>query len=118
LSQTSPATEAAKQARSKIEMQFKFHGELLANYTPTTSSGDIPCAMLRCTQTIDTEALCGVRYTWLSDEQVRTHFVQEWEHLIGRKILSFDLHCDHFQVFEAQNVSHYTYSILIWMISF
>ncbi|KAI3327546.1 ketoacyl-synt-domain-containing protein [Xylariaceae sp. AK1471] len=108
LSKTPIATEAAKQARSKVEMQFKYHGELLENYAPPTGLRDVSCVMLRCTQTIDTEALCGVRYTWLSDEQVRIQFVQKWEHLIGRDIISFDLRCHHFEVFETQNIKDVT----------
>ncbi|KAI1275967.1 Alpha/Beta hydrolase protein [Xylaria sp. FL0933] len=97
-------TETAKRARARIASQFQHHAGLLERYAPEPRSGDVPCIMLRCTQTMDTEALCGVRYPWLSDETVRARFVGEWEGLIGRHVTCYDIACNHFEVFQSRNI--------------
>lgn len=98
-------SEAARQARDTVEAQFQRHARLLQGYDPERVAGDVPCVMLKCTRTLDTETLCGVSYPWLSDDSFRDQGVKDWEQLIGRQVPVVDIDCDHFQVFDDKHVS-------------
>lgn len=97
--------EALKQARKKIDLNFQHHAMLLQNYHPQPQAGDVPCVMLKCSQVMDTEALCNVTYPWLSDADFRITTIRQWEQLIGRRIPVLDVDCNHFQVFDSEHVS-------------
>ncbi|KAI1762632.1 hypothetical protein GGR53DRAFT_500984 [Hypoxylon sp. FL1150] len=99
-------SEALKQARIKVGLNFQHHATLLQNYRPEPRIGDddVPCVMVKCSQTMDTETLCSVAYPWLSDEIFRTKSIQVWERLVGRQIPVLEVACNHFEVFDSEHV--------------
>ncbi|KAL7622053.1 polyketide beta-ketoacyl-synthase [Parahypoxylon ruwenzoriense] len=101
-------SEASKQARDKINQKFYHHAMMLQNYHPQPQPGDVPCVMLKCSQIMDTDALCNVSYPWLSDEGFRERSVKQWEQLIGRQIPVLDLPCNHFQVFDPEFIHDFS----------
>lgn len=99
-------SEALKQARTKVDLNFQHHAMLLQNYHPEPRIGDdVPCVMLKCSQVMDTETLCNVAYPWLSDENFRTKSIEVWERLVGRQIPVLEVACNHFEVFDSEYVS-------------
>lgn len=98
-------SEALKQARTKVDLNFQHHAMLLQNYHPEPRIGDdVPCVMLKCSQVMDTETLCNVAYPWLSDENFRTKSIEVWERLVGRQIPVLEVACNHFEVFDSEYV--------------
>ncbi|KFA56353.1 hypothetical protein S40293_08749 [Stachybotrys chartarum IBT 40293] len=102
-------TSAAKDARAKIGAQFARHASMLQNYhpdrvEPRSRLANIPCVILRCLKTIDTEKLCGVTYPWLGDLKAGDQSIKLWEELLGRDIPVLELDCNHFEVFEGENI--------------
>jgi hypothetical protein len=61
--------------------------------------------MLRSQDTLDTEALCGVRYDWLSRQDVRDTAIMEWEELVGGPVQVFPIAGNHFEPFLEDKVS-------------
>ncbi|KAI1372052.1 hypothetical protein F4677DRAFT_278704 [Hypoxylon crocopeplum] len=102
--ETKNVSAASKQVRNKLDTNFQHHAMLLQNYQPQPLAGDVPCMMLKCSQTMDTEALCNVAYPWLSDESFRAKAIGQWEQLVGRRIPVLEVACNHFQVFDSQFV--------------
>lgn len=104
----SVTSAAAQSARASIDTQFKRHANMLQNYHPgpasQTGPDDVPCVIIRCAQTLDTEKLCGVSYPWLSDSNFSKESVKKWEELTGRHIPVVELECAHFDVFESANI--------------
>ncbi|RYP90821.1 hypothetical protein DL770_003082 [Monosporascus sp. CRB-9-2] len=97
-------SDAAKQARDTIEAQFRRHARMLQEYNPDRNVEEVPCVMLKCTHTLDTETLCGVSYPWLSDDTFRDQCVRDWEQLIGKRITVMDVDCNHFEVFDEKHL--------------
>ncbi|RYP44237.1 hypothetical protein DL768_009270 [Monosporascus sp. mg162] len=97
-------SDAAKQARDTIEAQFRRHARMLQEYNPDRNVEDVPCVMLKCTHTFDTETLCGVSYPWLSDDTFRDQCMRDWEQLIGKRIPVMDVDCNHFEVFDEKHI--------------
>lgn len=59
--------------------------------------------MLRSRDTLDTAALCGVTYEWLSSQKARNHAINGWEQVVGGKIEVLEIPGNHFQPFAEQN---------------
>ncbi|XXH03671.1 hypothetical protein Hte_010076 [Hypoxylon texense] len=97
-------SDAAKRARNKVDLNFQHHATLLQNYHPEPRIDDVPCVMLKCSQVMDTQALCGVAYPWLSDESFRTKSIGLWERLIGKQLPVLEVACNHFEVFDSEYV--------------
>ncbi|KAG7133422.1 Orsellinic acid synthase like protein [Verticillium longisporum] len=95
---------AAAKVRSCVEAQFRRHAGLLKGYSPLPFRGDVPCVSIVCKKTIDTQALCGVSYPWLSDSGFRDKSLKGWERLLGREIPVLEIDCNHFEVFDAPNI--------------
>ncbi|KAF3344566.1 Alpha,alpha-trehalose-phosphate synthase [UDP-forming] 1 [Verticillium dahliae VDG2] len=95
---------AAAKVRSCVEAQFRRHAGLLKGYSPLPLRGDVPCVSIVCKKTIDTQALCGVSYPWLSDSGFRDKSLKGWERLLGREIPVLEIDCNHFEVFDAPNI--------------
>ncbi|KAG7125496.1 Orsellinic acid synthase armB like protein [Verticillium longisporum] len=95
---------AAAKVRSCVEAQFRRHAGLLKRYSPLPLRGDVPCVSIVCMKTIDTQALCGVSYPWLSDSGFRDESLKGWERLLGREIPVLEIDCNHFEVFDAPNI--------------
>ncbi|KAK0615279.1 hypothetical protein B0T17DRAFT_541529 [Bombardia bombarda] len=93
--------------RERIEAQFVRHASLLQKYNPQADReyAGVPCAILHCTRSMDTEKLCGVSYPWLSNEEFRSKSVDGWGRLFGRRLLVLDIDCNHFEVFGAANIA-------------
>lgn len=103
-------SDAAQMKLTTVEAAFTRHASMLQNYAPRgagagTEPGLVPCVIIRCTRTMDTERLCGVSYPWLSDADARDRSIAEWEALIGRCIPVLDVDCNHFSPFEPAHVS-------------
>lgn len=102
------SSDAAKTKLATVEAAFARHAALLQNYAPRGAGAEphqVPCVIINCTRTMDTEKLCGVSYPWLSDAGARDRNTVEWETLIGRRIPILNVDCDHFSPFEAAHVS-------------
>lgn len=113
-------SDAVKKARDDIEINFKRHAAMLQNYNPrhadfSAGQGDVPCVMLRCLRTMDTERLCGVSYPWLSDATVGKESIVKWEHLIGTHMPVLELDCDHFGLFEPAHVSGHLFLFQVFL---
>lgn len=61
--------------------------------------------MLRSCDTMDTDALCGTTYEWLSSQKARDDAIKRWEQIVGSKIKVLGIPGNHFQAFDAQNAS-------------
>ncbi|KAJ8124184.1 hypothetical protein ONZ43_g39 [Nemania bipapillata] len=110
---TAYVTESSKQAREKIKQRFQYHAMLLQNYHPSSKPDDVPCVMLKCSRSMDTESLCGVTYPWISDDGFRERSVRQWEQLIGRSIPVLDVACNHFEVFDADYVEDVSKKVMV-----
>ncbi|KAI1145212.1 hypothetical protein F4825DRAFT_474651 [Nemania diffusa] len=107
------AIESSKQAREKIKHRFKHHAMLLQNYHPKPKTDNVPCVMLKCSRSMDTETLCNVAYPWVSDDDFRERSVWQWEQLIGRSIPVLDVACNHFEVFGADYVGDVSQKVML-----
>lgn len=54
---------------------------------------------------MDTDALCGMTYEWLSSQKARDDAIKGWEQIVGSRIEVLGIPGNHFQAFDAQNVS-------------
>ncbi|GME55931.1 hypothetical protein GTA08_BOTSDO13036 [Neofusicoccum parvum] len=102
-------TPAMRGVRAAIEAQFHRNARLLGRYGPRPAgdSGagpDARCVMVKCSGTFDAEALCGVAYPWLSDDECRAQSVKVWESLVGRSVPTLDVRGNHFDLFSPENV--------------
>lgn len=61
--------------------------------------------VLRSRDTLDTEALCGVRYEWLNSQKARDQAVEGWKQIVGYDVDVLDIPGNHFEVFDEQHVS-------------
>lgn len=94
---------------------------LTADTTTDSASHDdvhVPCIMLRCVQTLDLPALCGVDYPWLSDTNTADQSIRTWEERVLRQPFRtvLELRCDHFSPFEAEHVSNTLSLSLSWFL--
>lgn len=105
ISETTEVTEASKQARERLSKRFQYHAALLQDYHPEPRTDSVPCVMLKCSRSMDTETLCNVAYPWISDDEFRESSVAQWEQLLGRSIPVLDIACNHFEVFDPDHVS-------------
>ena len=87
--------------------EFGQNARLLEKYTPPTdiTALEFKLVILRSQDTIDTEALCGVEYDWLSCQNARDEAVTGWMRLLSRTPKIFEIPGNHFEPFAAQNVS-------------
>lgn len=98
-------SEAAAEARSCIEAQFRRHAGLLQKYDPLPEEGDVQCVSISCVRTMDTQELCGVSYPWLAEDGFRRESLRSWERLLKQSIAVLEVDCNHFEVFEPSYVS-------------
>ncbi|GAP82674.1 putative polyketide synthase [Rosellinia necatrix] len=110
---TTPAVEASNQARERIRQRFLYHAKLLQNYHPEPRAENVPCVMLKCSRSMDTETLCNVAYPWISDDEFRAKTATQWEQLMGRNIPVLDIACNHFQVFDAEYVEDVSRKLML-----
>lgn len=93
----------------KIIAEFQQNAALLANYKPVDfdkrKHAKIRTIYLRSQETFDSEAICGVRYDWLSNQKHRDAAVRGWEALVGDYIEVFPITGNHFQPFTSDNVT-------------
>ena len=61
--------------------------------------------MLRSQDTLDTEALCGVKYDWLSSQRTRDEAIKGWEVILGTEADVLDIPGNHFEAFDEKFVS-------------
>ena len=91
-----------------IIMEFKKHADLLTEFNPedfdASKSTRLRTVYLRSQGTLDTEAACGVRYPWLSNQEARDSAVQGWEGLVGAQVKVLPIPGNHFEPFLPQNV--------------
>lgn len=104
--QTSQRTKGSK----ALSKEFQFCASLLGSYNPRPSSADTSVArlctvLLKSEDTIDTEALYGVGYEWLSSKKARDAEVIDWEELVGGPVKVLPIPGNHFEPFCQQNVS-------------
>lgn len=97
-------SETSKKALETIKNRFRYHAMMLQNYHPEPLVDNIPCVMLKCSRSMDTESLCGLAYPWISDDDFRDKSVAQWEHLVGGSIPVLDIDCNHFEVFDPKYV--------------
>ncbi|KAJ3580046.1 hypothetical protein NPX13_g523 [Xylaria arbuscula] len=98
------ASETSKKALETMKRRFRDHAMMLQNYQPEPLVDSIPCVMLKCSCSMDTQSLCGVTYPWISDDEFRDKSVAQWEQLVGESIPVLDIDCNHFEVFDPKHV--------------
>ena len=94
--------------QEQLEREFQTNASLLGSYKPESLpryGKPLKTVMLKARELFDTEALCGVKYDWLSREEAREAAIGEWEGLVGGRIEVWEVPGDHFAVFEGENVS-------------
>ncbi|KAL8778964.1 MAG: hypothetical protein Q9213_007164 [Squamulea squamosa] len=90
---------------SPLLLEFKANAALLGAYSPPQTRYDIKTVILRSRDTLDTSALCGVKYDWLSSQSTRTEAIKGWESIVGESVDVLDIPGNHFQAFEEQNIA-------------
>lgn len=91
---------------SHLLTEFKTNAALLGAYFPSVLNRYIKSVMLRSRETLDTEALCGVRYDWLSSQRVRTEAIKGWETVVGGSVNVLEIPGNHFEAFDEQHVRY------------
>ncbi|KAF5020202.1 hypothetical protein F66182_7767 [Fusarium sp. NRRL 66182] len=93
---------------SALQEEFLSNASLLGRYKPDafhqTTGKSLKTTMLRSQDTIDTEALCGVRYGWLSRQDVRDAAVADWERLVGGPVDVLPVPGNHFEPFSEDKI--------------
>jgi len=84
--------------------EFKHNAALLGTYSPPTTTY-FKTVMLRSRDILDTEALCGVKYDWLSSQRARDEAVKGWEGILGGKVDVLEIPGNHFEAFDEKYVS-------------
>lgn len=91
-----------------LEEEFLSNASLLAIYKPrsfTEATGkSLKTIMLRSRDVLDTEALNGVKYDWLSRQDTRDAAIGTWEELVGGHIDVLPIPGNHFQPFAKDKV--------------
>ncbi|KAH6950062.1 beta-ketoacyl synthase [Fusarium avenaceum] len=91
-----------------LEEEFISNASLLGIYKPrsfTEATGrSLKTIMLRSRDVLDTEALYGVNYDWLSHQDTRDAAIGTWEELVGGHIDILPIPGDHFQPFAKDKV--------------
>ena len=95
-----------------LEREFSHNASLLGTYKPEPfnmiNGRKLKTVMLRCSDTFDCEALCSVRYDWLSRQDTRSAAISAWCDLVGGHVHVMSISGNHFEPFLAENVSPYT----------
>nr|ALQ32935.1 putative polyketide synthase [Fusarium sacchari] len=107
-----PAAVIASLANSRgtnaLQEEFLSNASLLGTYKPVSfhqvTGVALKTVVLRSQETLDTEALCGVRYDWLSRQDTRDAAVETWEALVGGPIEVLPIPGNHFQPFSDDKV--------------
>jgi hypothetical protein len=88
-----------------MSYQFESHAEFLAKYRV---QHPIPPArkyvMLHSEQVLETTRLCGAPYPWLESRQDRALSLRQWESLLERSLVVYDIPGNHFEPFNDENV--------------
>ncbi|RGP61684.1 polyketide synthase [Fusarium sporotrichioides] len=96
---------------SALEDEFLSNASLLGRYSPerlSLSTGKtLKTVVLQSQDTLDTEALYGVRYDWLSRQDVRDAAIMDWEKLVGGPVTVLPIAGNHFEPFIDDNVCHW-----------
>jgi thioesterase domain-containing protein len=92
-----------------LEEEFSYNASLLGIYEPepfySVSGRRLKTVMLRSQDVFDSEALCGVRYDWLSRQDTRTAAISAWRELVGDHVHVMSIPGNHFEPFLERNVS-------------
>ncbi|KAJ5119305.1 hypothetical protein N7448_009974 [Penicillium atrosanguineum] len=90
---------------NNISSQFHSHAQFLADYS---IQKPIPLArkyvMLHSKEVFHTTRLCGVSYPWLESQQYRALELRQWESLLNRPLIVYDIPGNHFEPFNSENV--------------
>ena len=91
-----------------LQEEFLSNASLLGSYKPElyfqVAGRPLKTVMLRSQSTLDTEALCGVRYNWLSEQETRDDAIVAWKYLVGCPIEVLPIPGNHFQPFLEDKV--------------
>lgn len=109
ITQPSHQPPGPRRTNSALEKEFSFNSNLLGIYRPepfnSVSGRKLKTVMLRSQDVFDSEAICGVRYDWLSRQDTRTAAISAWRELVGGHIHVVSIPGNHFEPFSEQNVS-------------
>ncbi|KAH6648011.1 hypothetical protein BKA67DRAFT_610827 [Truncatella angustata] len=94
----------ALSSSNALKEEFLFNASLLGSYRPKSFSKAIKTVMLRSQDVLDTEALCDVRYDWLSQQDARTSSVAAWEELVRDHVEVLYIQGNHFEPFLEENI--------------
>lgn len=91
-----------------LEEEFISNASLLGTYKPESfpkaTGRRMRTVMLQSQDVLDTKALWGVRYDWLSRRDARTAAVGAWEELIGGHLQVLPIPGNHFEPFMKDKV--------------
>lgn len=96
--------EHAASGRSvALEEEFISNASLLGTYKPESfpkaTGRRLKTVMLQSQDVVDTEALWGVRYDWLSRQDTRAAAIDAWEELVGGHLEVLPIPGNHFEPF-------------------
>jgi iterative type I PKS product template protein len=93
-------------AMETMSSQFQIHARFLAEYN---IEHPIPPArkyvILHSEQVLETTRLCGVPYPWLESQQYRGLAIRQWEAVLARSLVKYNIPGNHFEPFDDEYVS-------------
>ncbi|KAF4332180.1 polyketide synthase [Fusarium beomiforme] len=99
----SSSNSQKRSVSSALEEEFMSNAVLLGIYKPVSfpqaTGRGLKTVMLMSQDLFDTEALCGVRYDWLSKRDTRYTAIGSWEELVGGHVEVLPIPGNHFQPF-------------------
>lgn len=102
------ADSPAQSRRERVLAQFQTNAAMLGKYKPTTTTTTLPTfkvVMLQSRDSFDSEALCGIQYSWLGEQEDRERAIRAWRKLLGREMPVLKIPGNHFEPFKRENVS-------------
>ena len=102
------ADSPAQSRRERVLAQFQTNAAMLGKYKPTTITtilSTFKVIMLQSRDTFDSEALCGIQYPWLQEQEERKSAIKAWCKLLGREMPVLEIPGNHFEPFKMENVS-------------
>lgn len=101
--QSSQLQHVASSRSVALEEEFISNASLLATYKPESfhraTGRGLKTVMLRSQDVLDTEALYGVRYDWLSRQDTRAAAIVAWEEIVGGHVEVLPIPGNHFEPF-------------------
>lgn len=99
------SSDTQKALNNSLRRQFITNTGMLAIYRPAHNVPTPKMILLRSSEGYDLSSLPCEYNAWLEDRSDPRSAVEGWEKVVGGKVDMIDIPGNHFEVFEAKNVS-------------